>query len=80
MTGDDCGGQEANGDGLAESAWVEDDGVDGVRGDDRRRVAELGFIKARGQLSTRPDGLLWIVGRSSLNEVYAFVRFKLLNE
>ena len=48
----------ANGDGVAGTVWAKDDGVDGVRGEGRRRVTEPVFCRAWGQLLTRPDGLL----------------------
>jgi hypothetical protein len=62
---------------VAES---EVDGIDGARLDRRRLIADFGFVKAWGQLLTRPDGLLRTVGCTSLNEVYALVRFNALDE
>ena len=77
--GVDCSRQK--GVGVAGSIWVEDDGVNGVRGKTRQRlVAGPVLDRTRGQLLTRPDGLLRAVGRISLNEAYALVRFKLLDE
>jgi hypothetical protein len=56
------------------------DGVDDARLDRQRWVVDVGFFKAWGQLVTKPDGLLRTVGRTSLNEVYALVRFNALDE
>lgn len=82
MIGDGYGCQEdANGDGVMGSTRVlDEDGVRDVRGEGWRRVA--GFVSAItwGQSVTRPDGLLRTVGRISLNELYAFWRFKALCE
>ena len=56
LNGNDCGCQEdIRGNGVI--TWDED-GVEGVGVDDR----ELVFAMASGQLFTRPDGLLRIVG------------------
>ena len=67
---------------VAGSARVEDDSdnVDGDRGETRRWVAGPVLDRTRGQLLTRPAGLLRTVGRTSLNELYVLVRFKLLDK
>ena len=81
MTGDRCGCQEeVDGNGVAGSVWVERNGVDGVRGEGWRWAAGVVFAKTRGQLLTRPEGLLRTVGRTSLNELCVLVRFKVLDE
>jgi hypothetical protein len=42
-------------------------------------LARFVFAKAWGHVFARPDGLLRMVGRTSLNEVYALVRFNILS-
>jgi len=56
MTGDGCGCQK--GVGVAGSTWVEDNGIDSIRGETWRWVAGPVFDRTRGQLLMRPAGLL----------------------
>lgn len=79
VTGDICCCQYAvDGGGVAE---CEDDATDGVRLECRRWSMKFaGFPKDWGQFPTRPDGLLRHVGRTSLNEVMALVRFNILHK
>ena len=65
----------AEGSGLR--AWDDDDddGIKSIGVDDRLR-GELIFARAWGQVFARPEGLLRIVGRISLNELKVFARFR----
>jgi len=67
VTGDCCGCQK--GVGVVGNTWVEGDGIDGVRGETWRWVAGPVLDRTRGQLLTRPDGLLRTVGWILSNEL-----------
>ena len=69
-----------SGDGVVERTRAEDDAIESVGVDGVWRIAGPVLAKTWGQLPTRPDGLFRTVGRTSLNEAYVLVRFKLLDE
>ena len=88
-----CCQEVVNSDGLR--TWDDDDGVESVelerlwRGEPERLWGgeperpwrgELAFVMTWGQWVTRPDGLLRIVGRTSLSELNAFARFRALEK
>ena len=67
-------------DGVAGSTGVEYDAVEVVGVEDRRPNIGPVFDTTRGQLPTRPAGLLRTVGRMSSSGLYALARFRLLDE
>ena len=88
-----CCQEVVNSDGLR--TWDDDDSVESVelerlwRGEPERLWGgeperpwrgELAFVTTWGQWVTRPDGLLRIVGRTSLSELNAFARFRALEK
>ena len=80
-----CCQEVVNSDGLR--TWDDDDGVESVelerlwRGEPERLWrGKLAFVTTWGQWVTRPDGLLRIVGRTSLSELNAFACFRALEK